>query len=265
MSALAGGLLLTDIEDGVGLVTFNQPGRRNAVSVEMWEALAACLDAFAADEAVRVVVLTGAGSHAFVGGADLSALERVPGEGAARRAYDARTQRAHARLAAFPKPVIARIRGLCFGTGIDIALCCDLRIAGRDAEFAVPAARFGMAWSPGCVERLQALVGPGHARKLLLTGTRIDAAEAERIGLVNEAVAEETLSDRVMELAGAIVANAPLALAATKHAAVDALLPEVERDRAVVAAEAAACFDSDDYREGREALAAGREPRFRGR
>ncbi len=253
----AGGKIVLDVDDGVGLITFNNPEKRNAMSLEMWEGLVAALDRLEADGSVRALVLTGAGPKAFVSGADISQFDANRADASAQREYDRRTSSARARLGAFPRPVIARIRGFCLGGGLAIALQADLRIAAEDSEFGIPAARLGVAYSAEMVRQLVAVVGPAHARMLLYTGSRIDAREAGRIGLVNRVVGDAELSDVVVDLARTIADNAPLSLRAAK-------LAVAGDDPAAIDTAIAACFDSADYREGRAAFQAKRPPRFTG-
>ena len=253
----ADGKILLDIDSGVGLVTFNNPDRRNAMSLDMWDGLVAALDALEADPSVRVLVLTGAGAKAFVSGADISQFGAARADAEAQREYDRRTSAGRARLGAFPRPVIARIRGFCLGGGLAIALQADLRIAAEDSEFGIPAARLGLAYSGEMVRQLVSVVGPAHARMLLYTGSRIPAREAERIGLVNRVVADADLSDTVLDIARTIADNAPLSVRAAKLAVAGG-------DAAAITAAIDACFDSADYREGRAAFAEKRAPRFTG-
>jgi enoyl-CoA hydratase len=253
----ADGKILLDVDSGIGLITFNNPERRNAMSLAMWDGLAAALDVLEADASVRVLVLTGAGNKAFISGADISQFDTARADAEAQREYDRRTGAGRARLAAFPRPVIARIHGYCLGGGLGIALAADLRIAAEDAEFGIPAARLGLAYGAEMVRQLVSVVGPAHARMLLYTGSRIPAREAERIGLVNRVVADAELSDTVLDLARAIADNAPLSVRAAK-------LAVAGKDEAATARAIAACFDSEDYREGRRAFAEKRTPRFRG-
>jgi len=259
----ADGKMLAEVADGIGTITFNNPDKRNAMSLEMWRGLTEILDRFAEDPSIRAVVLTGAGTKAFVSGADISQFGAQRNDAAAQRDYDTQTSAGRARLAAFPRPIIARIRGFCLGGGIGIALQADLRIASEDAEFGIPAARLGLAYGAGMVRQLVALVGPAHARMLLYTGTRIEAREAERIGLVNRTVRPEDLVETVAELARDIADNAPLSIRAAKLAVTAAEAPGSVAAADVEAA-IAACFDSADYREGRAAFAEKRPPRFRG-
>ena len=264
MKDYADGKMVAEADDGVGLITFNQPQKRNAMSVGMWEGLAQILDEFERDEAVRVVVLTGAGNQAFVSGADISQFEQQRNNAGAQRDYDRLTGAGRARLAGFSKPTIARIRGFCLGGGLGIAMQCDLRIAAIDSEFGIPAARLGIAYGFDMVGKLVSVVGPAHARMLLYTGQRIDANEAQRIGLVNRVVPDEDLSDVVVELARVIADNAPLSVKTMKLTIGEVVKDESQRNRAEVEKAIAACFDSEDYREGRTAFMEKRTPRFRG-
>ena len=260
----ADGKMLAEASEGVGLITFNQPEKRNAMSVAMWRGLSDILDAFAADSTIRTVVMTGAGTKAFVSGADISQFATTRADGNAQLEYDRLTSAGRAKLATFPKPVIACIRGFCLGGGLGIAMQADLRIAGDSAQFGIPAARLGIAYSFEMVDRLISLVGQAHARMIIMTGDRLDAAEASRIGLVNRVVPDEDLTDAVLELAKAIAANAPLSLRATKLTVNAVMSAESERNRAAVDAAILACFDSADYREGRTAFMEKRPAKWQG-
>jgi enoyl-CoA hydratase len=264
MSAYADGKMLAEIDHGIGVITFNQPEKRNAMSVDMWDGLVQILDTFAANEAVRVVILTGAGHRAFVSGADISQFEAARSNADAQREYDRLTSAGRAKLHSFPKPLIARIRGYCLGGGLGIAMEADIRIAAHDAEFGIPAARLGIGYGYDMTSKLVSLIGPAHARTMLYTGARIDAAEAGRIGLVNQVVPAEDLSDHVVDLARTIADNAPLSIAAAKIAVTECMKSASERDLPAVEAAVLACFDSQDYREGRTAFLEKRTPRFTG-
>ena len=261
----ADGKMLAEVDQGIGLITFNQPEKRNAVSVDMWDGLGSILDDFAGNPEVRVIVLTGAGPKAFVSGADISQFAAQRGNADAQREYDARTRAGRDKLAAFPKPVIARIRGFCLGGGVAIALQADLRIAAEDSQFGIPAAKLGLAYGFETVRSLIALVGPAHAKSILFSGERIGAREAQRIGLVNQVVADADLSDVVVDLARTIADNAPLTVRAAKLAVDNAVRDAAARDMEAVQGAIKACFDSRDYQEGRTAFMEKRTPRFEGR
>jgi len=264
-TAYADGKMLAEVSEGVGLITFNQPEKRNAMSVAMWHGLSEILDAFAADDATRTVVMTGAGTKAFVSGADISQFESTRADGDAQLEYDRLTGAGREKLAAFHKPVIACIRGFCLGGGLGIAMQADLRIAGAGAQFGIPAAKLGIAYSYEMVDRLVSLVGQAHARMIIMSGDRLDAAEAQRIGLVNKVVPDEDLTEAVLALAKTISANAPLSLRATKLAVNAVMADESTRDRAAVDAAILACFDSADYREGRTAFMEKRPAKWLGK
>jgi enoyl-CoA hydratase/carnithine racemase len=261
----AGGKMLASRQHGIGVVTFNQPEKHNAVSVEMWQGLAEILDEFASDDDVRVVVLTGAGTRAFVSGADISQFERQRASADAQRRYDEQTSRGREKLASFPKPTIARIRGYCLGGGLAIAMQTDIRIASSESQFGIPAAKLGIAYGFEGLRRLVQLVGPAQARMILYTGERIGADEALRIGLVNRVVPAEELESHVAGVAQTIANNAPLSVAASKIAIDQVLLDPDARNLDALSRASAACFNSEDYREGRAAFLEKRKPLFKGR
>jgi len=263
-TSFASGKMLAAVRDGVGLITFNQPEKRNAMSVEMWDGLAAILDAWEHAPAVQVVVLAGAGDKAFVSGADISQFEKSRSNADAQKEYDRLTSAGRAKLAAFRKPVIARIQGFCLGGGLGIALQADIRVAAEGSTFGIPAAKLGIAYGFDMVRRLVSLVGPAHAATLLFTGERIGAAEAARVGLVNQVVPAAALDEMVTAIACGIAANAPLSIAGMKLILRQAARDPAERDMDAVAQAVAACFDSADYTEGRTAFMEKRKPVFRG-
>jgi enoyl-CoA hydratase len=261
----AGGKMLAAKDDGVGLITFNQPEKRNAMSLEMWQGLGEILDEFAADDTVRAVVLTGAGTKAFVSGADISQFEKNRANANAQQEYDRLTSGGRAKFQNFPKPTIARIRGFCLGGGLAIAMSADLRIAAADSQFGIPAAKLSIAYAPESVKRLINLVGPAHARMILYSARRIDAAEAERIGLINKMVPDEDLNEYVFDLARTIADNAPLSIMASKVTINELLKDESKRDTEAMARMMQICFDSADYKEGRTAFMEKRAPRWQGK
>jgi enoyl-CoA hydratase len=256
--------LLARKEAGVGIVTFNNPERLNAVSLEMWEAAKQALDAFAADNDVRVVVLTGAGDKAFVSGADISKFgsERSTLEGV--RAYDATTAATFASIDGFPKPTVAMIRGYCIGGGLGLASCCDLRICADNSRFAIPAARLGLGYGPTGLKRLVDIVGPSFAKEIFYTARQFDAREAYAMGLVNRVVPVAELESAVKAVTDMICANAPLTIRAVKYTVGEILKDENERDLAGANAMVEACFKSRDYTEGRTAFMEKRKPVFTG-
>ena len=260
----AAGKILASIEGGVGRVVFNQPEKRNAMSVDMWGGMGSALDLLAEDPSVRCVVLQGAGDKAFVSGADISQFEKNRANADAQAEYDRLTSAGRAKLAGFRKPVIAQIRGFCMGGGLGIAMSTDIRIASDDSQFGIPAARLGIAYGFDMVRALVDLVGPAHANMILMTGDRFAAAEAERFGLVNKVVPVAELDAVVAKLAATMAANAPLSLTTNKLTVKSVLQDQADRDMGALRAAMAACFDSADYREGRRAFMEKRRPAFTG-
>lgn len=257
--------LLVDVADGVARVTFNNPAKRNALSVEMREALPKVLQSLQDDAAVRVVVLTGAGTEAFISGADISEFGERRTSPEARIEYDRAAADSGRAWLALEKPVIAMIRGFCMGGGLLTALQADVRIAAEGSQFGVPAARLGLGYGFGGVEALARVVGESWAAEILFSARRISAGEALAIGLVNRVVPGERLEAEVGGLARAICENAPLTIAACKSALRELRRDPGKRDLGRVAQQVEACFRSDDYREGQRAFAEKRRPKFSGR
>jgi enoyl-CoA hydratase/carnithine racemase len=242
---------------------FNNPERRNAVSLDMWQAIPEVLADFAADDAVRVVVLTGAGDKAFVSGADISQFEKERSSAETVAHYDAIGEKAQSSLKTFDKPVIAMIRGYCIGGGLNLANLCDLRIAADDARFGIPAAKMGLGYRAGSMKTLVDIVGPAFAREIMITARQFNADEALRMGLVHKVVPVADLEKATREYCEMIAANAPLTLRAAKR-----IIREVsstQYDAAACQAWVKECFDSEDYREGRRAFMEKRKPVFKGR
>lgn len=257
--------MLSRKEGHVGHLIFNNPERHNAVSLAMWEAMARILDDFAADEGIRVVVLTGAGTKAFVSGADISKFEDERANKEAVAQYNATTARSFERLAQFSKPTIAMIRGYCIGGGLAIALCCDIRIASAGSRFALPAAKLGLGYDYSGLKHFVEVVGPAFAKEIFFTARQFDAEEAHAMGLVNRVVPEAELAHLVRGYSDMIAANAPLTIRAAKFAIGEALKDESQRDLARCRELAQQCFDSRDYEEGRRAFMEKRKPAFEGR
>jgi enoyl-CoA hydratase/carnithine racemase len=256
--------MLSRKEGGVGYLIFNNPERHNAVSLEMWDAASGILADFAADNAVRVVVLTGAGGKAFVSGADISKFESERATREAVERYNAIGQGFYSRLSAFPRPTIAQIEGYCIGGGLNLAIGCDLRFCTERSRFALPAAKLGLGYGYEGLKRFIDTVGPAHTKDIFFSARQFDAADALRMGVVNRVIAEGQLAGFVQDYAETIALNAPLTIAAVKQAAIEALKPEGERDLARVKDLVARCFASQDYVEGRKAFMEKRKPVFTG-
>ena len=261
----ADGKILQSVSDGIGVITFNNPDKRNAMSLEMWEGLGRALVELRDNPDVRVVILTGAGDKAFVSGADISQFEKTRHNAAASEEYSKRSEAQRALLASYPKPTIACIRGFCLGGGMQVAMLTDIRFSGASGQFGIPAAKLGIAYGSDGLKHLVSLVGPSWARLIMYTGMKIDAAEAVRIGLVDRVLPEPDLWDATMEIARTISGNAPLAIKAAKITIAQVLKDESKRDMAAIKAVGTACMDSEDFREGRTAFMEKRKPQFKGK
>jgi len=256
--------MLSRKEGHVGYVIFNNPERRNAVSLEMWEATARILTDFGKDQNIRCVVLTGAGDKAFVSGADISKFENERSNEEAIARYNQTVERANAAIYDYPKPTIAMIRGYCIGGGLGLALCCDLRICSDDSRFAVPAAKLGLGYPYHGLKKLVDVVGISFAKEIFYTARQFDAEEARAMGLVNRVVKAAELEAYVKKYADTIGENAPLTIATTKFTVGEVVKDESNRDLAKCAAMVKQCFESKDYIEGRRAFMEKRKPVFAG-
>ena len=261
----ADGKILQSAADGVGIVTFNNPAKRNAISLDMWEGLGEALIELRDDPDVRVVVLAGAGDKAFVSGADISQFEKARHNAQASEDYARRSAAQRALLADYPKPTIACIKGFCLGGGMLVAMLSDIRIAAADSQFGIPAAKLGIAYGYDGLRHLVSLVGPSWARLLMYTGMRIGSAEALRIGLVDRVLPDDEVWNATMDIARTISGNAPLAVQAAKITIAQVLKDPADRDMEAIRTIGTACMDSEDFREGRRAFMEKRKPQFNGR
>ena len=242
---------------------FNNPERRNAVSLDMWQAIPGVLGDFGADDAIRVVVLAGAGDKAFVSGADISQFEKQRSTAETVAHYDEIGEKAQTRLKNFDKPVIAMIRGYCIGGGLNIANLCDLRIASDDSRFGIPAAKMGLGYRASSMKNLVEIVGKAAALEIMITARQFNAEEARHMGLVHKVVPVAELEKATREYCDMITANAPLTMRAAKRIIRE--VGTVQYDAAKCKAWARECFESEDYKEGRKAFMEKRKPLFKGK
>ncbi|PYO58135.1 MAG: enoyl-CoA hydratase [Candidatus Rokuibacteriota bacterium] len=258
--------LLLEKDGPIGWIVFNQPEKRNAVSQEMWQQMPEHVGDLAADDAIRVVILRGAGEQAFVAGADISQFKdrrRNMADEEEYRRISAQGQEALARLG---KPLLAMIHGYCVGGGVGIAITCDIRIAADDARFGIPAARLGLGYHYRGMEKLMTLIGPAYTKEIFFTArTDFGAQDALRMGLVNQVVPRAELLGYTREYAQRIARNAPLTLRSAKTTVEQLLRPSAERDLALLDKLLADCFNSQDYQEGVRAFSEKRRPEFQGR
>jgi enoyl-CoA hydratase/carnithine racemase len=251
--------------DGIGWMVFNNPERHNAVSLEMWEAAIKIIADFDRDEAVRVIVVRGAGEKSFVSGADISKFDDERAEKDAVKRYEEATEGAYSSLRATSKPTIAMIQGYCIGGGANLAVCCDLRICSENAKFAIPAARLGLGYGYARIRRLLDVVSPSFAKEIFFTARQFSAEEARIMGLVNRVLPHEELESFVTSHARQIADNAPMTVKAIKRIVGEALKDPADRDLELCDRLVRECFESQDYAEGRRAFAEKRKPAFQGR
>lgn len=255
--------LLFDLTDGIATVTVNRPDKLNALNATVLEELADVAGHLEADEAIRAAILTGAGTKAFVAGADIGELaQQGPLDGKAR---STRGQRTFRRLEASRKPVVAAVNGFALGGGCELAMACHLRVASENARFGQPEVKLGICPGYGGTVRLPRLVGRGRATELLLTGRMVDAEEALRIGLVDRVVPQERLLDETRGLVQGMLENGPLALRACLEAVDTGLELPLDEALAYEANLFGLLSGTADMREGTAAFLEKRKAAFTGR
>src|SRR6187401_2216744 len=247
-------------DGAVGQIVFNNPAKLNAVSLDMWDAFVGILKDYENDPQVRCVVVSGAGGKAFVSGADISKFESERANAEAQARYDSISRQGYEGLYIFPKPTIAKITGYCIGGGMKLAACCDMRFCNEGARFGIPAARLGLGYGFSRIERLSRIVGLPRAMEFLFTAKQYSSKEAYEMGLVNAVAADGELDALVARTTDAISQNAPLTIALPKAAAREIAKPESQQDHAKLEKMTKACFDSEDYKEGRRAFMEKRKP-----
>jgi enoyl-CoA hydratase/carnithine racemase len=258
--------LLMEKDGPIGWITFNQPHKRNAVSQEMWQRMPEYVRDLSADEAIRVVILRGAGNAAFVAGADISQFKDRRRNAADEEEYRRISAAGSESLATLGKPLLAMIHGFCIGGGVSIAITCDLRIAADDARFGIPAARLGLGYHYRGMEKLMGLIGPAYTKELFFTArTDFSAQDALRMGLVNQVVPKADLERFTRDYALMMSRNAPLTLRSAKASVEQLLRPAADRDLAMLDRLITDCFNSQDYQEGVRAFSEKRRPQFQGR
>ena len=251
-------------ESGIGWFTINRPEKRNALTDAMWRAVPKAFDWLVSQQHTRVVVIRGAGGQDFSAGADIGEFATLRKNAATARAYEAANSAAFASVRNCPVPVIAAIRGICFGGGFGLAAAADIRLADDTARFAIPAGRLGLAYPLDAVQDLVRALGDQQARHALFSAQEISAGQAFACGCVLKLYRPEQLDAEVLALAATIVAAAPLSVHASK-AAIAALHSTSPKDYDNAATLAASTFDSQDYAEGRHAFMEKRKPVFEGK
>jgi enoyl-CoA hydratase/carnithine racemase len=258
--------LIAEKDGAIGWLTFNNPARRNALSVDMWEGIPVVLEQFEQDPDIRVIVLRGTlEAKAFISGADISEFEKRRASNRDAAGYNETSARAFGAVEHCKKPTIAMIQGYCLGGGLAFAIMCDLRLAGEGSRFSIPAAKLGLGYGWSGVKKLTDLVGPAHAKEIFLTARQFNAAEALGMGLINRVLPEAEVETYTRSYCGMIAENAPLTIAAVRAAAAEIGRADGPIDTKRLDALVAACFDSEDYKEGRNAFLEKRKPQFKGR
>jgi len=256
-------VVLVERAGEVATVTLNQPAKMNAINNAMWERLAEVFAAFDRDLDLRCIVVQGAGERAFSVGADIGEFEQNRSSIEKARHYHERTHAAMARIGGCRHPVIAKIRGLCVGGGLEFATTCDLRIASEGSRFGIPIKRLGLVVSYAELKPLISLIGPANALEILLEGQIFGAEQALRIGLINRVVPDAELDAEVETTAARIVEGAPLV--ARWHKKFTQRLLEPEPLTPAEFDEAFECFGTEDFRSGYRSFLDKTRPRFQGR
>jgi enoyl-CoA hydratase len=256
--------LIVEKKGAVGWIVFNQPAKKNAINDAMWRGIPEAMKQFDADREVRCVVFRGAGTEAFASGADISEFAKIRAERAAVSQYDGLLDRVLHSIQGSPKPSVAMIHGFCMGGGLEVALACDLRYCGRSAQFGIPAAKLGLAYSVEGHKRLLETVGHARAREIMFLGRRYSAEEGLAMGLVHRVLEDQNLQTFVNEVIDTLIQNAPLSIANSKTQIEEYVKSGGGADHGRMQAAIERCAKSADYEEGRRAFMEKRKPRFTG-
>jgi len=255
--------LLFEVSEHIARITFNRPNVLNALNRKTMDELGDCLKKVRADDAIRVLILTGAGEKAFIAGADINELsQQTPVNG---REFTLYGKEIIHRLETLGKPAIAAINGFALGGGCELALACTLRVASRNAKLGQPEVKLGIIPGYGGSQRLPRLCGRGVAHELILTGEMITAEEALRVGLVNRVVEPGELLATAEAIAKKIIANAPLAVKYALEAVERGMEMPQEEGLYLEATLFGLCCATQDMREGTRAFLEKRPPKFEGR
>jgi enoyl-CoA hydratase len=257
-----GGVVVHEVRGRAMLITINRPDKRNALDRQVRSEFLDAIAAARANDAVRAIVVTGAGDKAFVAGADISEFEERT---TVEQWRVMKSPTIFDAIERCPTPVIAAVNGFCLGGGMELALSCDIRIASASARFGQPEVNLGIIPGGGGTQRLPRIVGLGAALKMILTGEMIGADEALRLGLVNEVLDPSALLDRALALAETIAAKSPVAVAAAKEATRAALNLPLDDGLKLETALFQLCFASDDRAEGVRAFLEKRAAQFTGK
>jgi len=248
------------VKNGVALLTIARPKVLNALNEEVLDEIERAVDIVRVDDDVNVLVFTGEG-RAFIAGADISAMRDM--DSAAAKFWSERAGEIFRKIENLEKPTIAAVNGFAMGGGCELALCCDMRIAGESAVFSQPEVQLGIIPGFGGTVRLPGIVGPAKAKEMIFTGEKIDAVEAEKIGLVNRVVKDSLLIEAVMDLAGKITANGQVAVRFSKKSINNALCSGAALN--YESSLFGLCFSSEDQLIGMNAFLDKKKPKFTGK
>ena len=253
-----------DAETGIARITFNRPAARNALDTATRKELRDIENDLRTDPAVRLAIITGAGDEAFISGADINALKELTPFAAEEMSHYL-GQGLFTQIEDLDIPVIAMINGFCLGGGMELSMCCDIRIASDNSSFGQPETKIGIIPGGGGTQRLPRLVGWGKAKEMIYTGRIIDAAEAREIGLVDRVVPRDKLEDVTMQVARSIVSKSPLIIKLAKRAINRGMYGDMARGLDYERSNFALCFATEDHNEGISAFLEKRKPVFKGR
>jgi enoyl-CoA hydratase len=249
----------------VGTITISNPNKMNAMSVQMWTDLPKAIRVFDADPDVRVIVITGEGEKAFVSGADISQFDTLRSSPQTQKDYEAAVAESMIAPLVCSKPIIAKIRGFCFGGGLGLAAACDIRICSDSSTFRMPAARLGLGYGHTGIKRFTDIIGLANATDIFVTARRFDSADALRMGFVSRVCSNSEIDAVVEQYTQAISENAPLTVAASKFIVRQVCAHPSEQDFDRADEMVKACFASEDFKEGRAAFMEKRPAQFKGR
>ncbi|WP_240375978.1 enoyl-CoA hydratase-related protein [Bacillus piscicola] len=256
-----GDCIYAQTEGSIATIYLNRPGKRNAISIEMWEGLGEIVEELRNNSKVRAVVIRGQGERSFSAGADIGEFNSVRASSQLAKEYNTFAEKVEQALLHLNKPTIAMIQGYCIGAGCEIALTCDLRFASSDSIFAITPAKLGMVYNLFGIKQLVDLVGPAHTKDILYSGRKILAEEAKNMGLVNQIYPPEDLKLEVYKYAERIAANSLTSIQGSKKIVQD-VCDGVQDETDEMNRRIYDSFDSEDYQEGITAFLNKRKPNF---
>lgn len=254
--------LIVEQHGAIATLVLNRAEKRNPISYDMWSRLPAMLEALAQDDAVKVLIVRGAGDKAFSAGADIGEFDRYRADSAGARVYNEATHEAERAMANFPKPAIAMIHGFCIGGGAELALGCDFRFADTNARFGITPARLGIVYSLRATRQLTDLAGPAIARHILFSGEHLPAQRAYEVGIFDRLEAPEALEPATRAFAELLASRSQYSIRSSKQILQRIADGQLEDDAHTLALRNDS-FDGEDYKEGVRAFLEKRPPVFR--